>query len=172
MSQIPCTSLDELYKFEEHLESGFIALLNNVGIFNAYAERCPDDLTTPYVTVKATSGGVEVTGHRHVHIFPDGSQTWDAYQGTLETEVVTNRLDDKTNYHHLALGKMRRALQLFILQQTWFNYQQVILITDIREQGTIHTWVDDDNLDHTTLSWFLVFNINPAAWPSNVGELT
>jgi hypothetical protein len=41
----------------------------------------------------------------------------------------------------------------------------VIEITDIRDTGTVDSFSDDNNIDITVLTYYLVVAIRPEAWP-------
>jgi len=161
--------IQDIFCFERHLEQGFIALLQGLAP-NIYGSRDTRTAASPRMTVKAVVGGI---ADRHVHPFPSGKFAYDCYLGNLSVEIVTNRTTanipptQQPGEHQALTGRARAALEFYRIVDTWAAVQQTVIITDIYADGTEDSFQDND-LDYTTLSFNLVFNVNPAAWPENL----
>jgi hypothetical protein len=91
----------------------------------------------------------------------------DAFEATLEVTIATNRKGNEGTLNHPRLiGSVRSRLTMRKIIQAWKS--QVALIDDIRGTGTIDTFSDENDIDFTSLSYYLVFNVAPTAWPSNL----
>ncbi len=165
MTRLPASSLEECYAFEDNLETGFVALHKAAGIPNIGSSRSGAIFETPFVSIWWQNGQTL----NHQHAFPDGRIVWDTFDGILSTEIVTHRGDDSArNEHGLYIAKFRKQMQLFRLVPLWPKFQNIDLVIDIREGGTVDTWEDENNLDHSTITWNIRHNINPLAWPINI----
>ncbi len=158
-------SLDRLFQLEEHLESGFVDLLSKGEFATPFSSRSDKTMNSPYVSIVCTNGAVQQ--HQYVR---GNIKIWDSFSGTLVTEIVTNRISERGNAdknHVKALGIMRKWLQLYNVQRYW-DRENYLQIYDIREDLTIDTWVDEDSLDHSQISWLIWFRIMPWAFPANL----
>jgi len=43
--------------------------------------------------------------------------------------------------------------------------QSYLVLADVRETGTVDTFQDEEELDHTIITYSIIFNVNPTAWP-------
>ena len=165
-SQSP--NLEELLKFEEHLESGFVALLNDAGLPYPHSSRGIREINSPYVSIYAQLGGYVAN---HQYLIPDGSgrKIFDVYTATITAEVVTNRGDEAhlvPTMHTAMLGKLRLNMQFFRIVPRW-EEQSYLVLADVRETGTVDTFQDEEELDHTIITYSIIFNVKPTAWPLN-----
>lgn len=162
------TSLDELFAFEANIEAAYVVLLLAYGLPNAQSSRALTQLETPYISLWYQNGAV-VEGNQHQVAFngitwPGRLLPFNSYTGTLTTEIVTNRSAPPLLPHTTYIAKLRGALQLFNVVKNWPG-DPIMLPFDIRENGTVDTWEDDNGLDHSTITWSSIHSINPAAWP-------
>src|SRR6185437_9693595 len=133
MSQLPATSLEQLFSFEDNIESGFAALLNAEGLPNAHSSRSADTFKSPFIALWFQNGEV-VTNNQHAISGLDGSfNPFNSYTGVLTTECVTQRSDPLQPKHTLLIAMLRVNLQMFRIRNLWGRYQAISLITDIRE---------------------------------------
>lgn len=156
---------EEIYKLEEHLEAGFMQILQPCTEF-VYSSRDPQTLKSPRLEVKAVSGGVY---DKHAHVFmPGQDQMYDTWEGQMFITVVTNRTTDiPTNIHTQLIGKMRYRMTLPMVRRAWAN--DIVIITDVREQGTEDSFVDANDIDITVISFYTLFNINTSGvWPDAI----
>jgi len=162
---LPAPSLERLFEFESHLESGFVTLLSNAAI-SAFSSRSVSTLDTPYVSLYCTAGAV-LQNHQYIRQGSPSVAFYDWFEGTLTTEVVTNRITDSEGLppqHTVMLGKVRKAIALPWVKYGWPS-DNYIQLPDIRQSETPDTWEDDDSLDHTIINWYINFQIKSAAWP-------
>lgn len=164
MSEFPAVTLEQIFAFEANLESGFQALLTAGGLPNVHSSRSRDVFESPFIALWVQNGSVNEGSQFAIQGLDGNLNPFAAYGGTLTTECVTNRSDNQPA-HTLLIAQMRLALQMFRLYPIWPRYQTISLIADIRESGTIDTWEDEQNLDHTTITWSILHAINKSAWP-------
>lgn len=162
-------TLQEIHNFEYILESGFRNALANTGaqIFDTASRD--ETAVSPRIEIKAVIGSYL----EHRHQFRDvvnGNVTadaWDAYSASMEVTVITNRQDaTETGDHRRLISLVRSKLLKWIVINGW--NQEILVINDARPIGTSDTFVDDQDLDYTTMIYELVFNINPAVWPADL----
>lgn len=77
----------ELYMFEHRLELGFASILAGTCPL-IYKSRDPLDLESPRIEIKAIVGNAMSD---HAKGFADGTEAYDAFDGSIEITVVTNR---------------------------------------------------------------------------------
>ncbi len=158
---------EALFSIESDLEPAFKYLFETVcKIANVYLSRERTDAKTPRVELKVIVGQIP-RDKAHVHNFNDGIRwAFDTWTGTrLKIDVVTQR-EANGGQHTILLGKIRAALQIYSLVDTWplcgAKYQT---LTDIREAGSQDTVDSENNLDTTTIIFELVTNIRTDVWP-------
>lgn len=158
-------NLEELLQLEKHLETGFTGLLKTV-CANSDSSRSIDTSSSPRIEIKCYVGEVF---QRQSHLLNSGEQIYDTYNGRVELKLKTNRhTEDKSDAHHVLIGQTRAKCQQFNVRGTWKQYQDDVLVFDIREAGTDQSIVDTDDMDVTRLTFNLLFSINPASWPENL----
>ena len=156
-------NLDELYQFEHWLETGFKQLLAGV-CPSIYGSREASDLVSPRVEIKAVLGPAL---QHHKASYAGATSEHDAFEATIEVTIVTNRTGNEGTLNHPRLiGSVRSRLVMRQIVQTWQS--PVALIADIRGTGTIDTFSDENDIDFTTISYYLAFSVAPSAWPSNL----
>ena len=151
---------EELFQFEYWLELAFAGLLAGTCPL-IYKSREADELQSPRIEIKAVLG--KALEHRKA--YSDGvTNDFDAYEATLEITVATNRAAvEGTPTHNQLLGSVRSRVSMKYALANWES--DVTVINDIRPQGTIDTFSDENCIDLTSLSFYLVFNVKPSAWP-------
>jgi len=159
-------TLEEIFQIEGHAETAFVAILT-AAVSNpelCYRSRTIRIQGTPALEVKVLAGE---PNRDHEHIFQNEvNSAYDTYVGELQVTIKTNRSTDaQTPSHTQMLGKVRALLNRSKLMQTFES--PVLLLIDCWEQGTIDSEEDADNLDLSTLSWFLMLQIKPSVWPAN-----
>jgi len=151
-------TLDQIFQLETNLENGFEAILArcNVKIFRV---RDTDAGISPRLEINVTVGDAL----NHQHLFPDNSWVTDAWNGVFDVTVVTNRTDTeaRTQIHQRLIGLVRKYLQYYQATNNWLNTGPVILDT-IHELGSVESFVDQNDLDNTKMSWSIMFNLNTA----------
>tara|TARA_R110000868_G_scaffold202766_1_gene450537 strand:+ start:126 stop:593 length:468 start_codon:yes stop_codon:yes gene_type:complete len=154
-------TLDELYQFERWTEEGFAAILAGV-CPKIYASREPCDLESPRVEIKAVIG----PALQHSKSFTSGStDAYDAFEAALEITIVTNRTGNEWTMNHPRLiGSVRSRLTMRYLIGRWSS--PVVVPADLRATGTADTFSDENDIDTTSLTYYLVFNVAPTAWPT------
>lgn len=149
---------EEIFQLEHWLELGFQALLADTCPL-IYKSREAEELDSPRIEIKAIVG----KALNHAHSFADGTQVYDAYEGTVEITVVTNRKGEEgTMNHPRLLGVVRSRMSMKKIR-TLFS-SPVVAIDDLRATGTVDTFSDENGIDITSLSFYNVFNIKPSAW--------
>jgi len=156
-------NVEELYQFEQWLETGFTALLRGT-CESIYTSREAEDLVSPRVEIKAILGPAL---QHHKASYGGVTTEHDAFEASLEITIATNRKGNEGTLNHPRLiGSVRSRLVMRYIVQNWQS--PVTLIDDIRGTGTIDTFVDENDIDFTTLSYYLVFNVAPTAWPQSL----
>lgn len=169
-------NLTELFQLERWGEEGFQYGLSTQLVIAPEAiniSRQSSVANSPRIELKVTIG--EELNHHHLI-----GNEWmcDTFNGTLEALVVTNRQSViATDTHYALMGRLRACLKAHysniavngmpptnVNPLPWWS-QTYISITDIRSAGTTDTWSDDKNLDYSKLSYSLILNIKPDAWP-------
>ena len=156
---------EEIFQFEKHLESAFSGILSTAGP-NIYSSRNVDIAQSPRLEIKAVVG--ETANHSKAMI--DRTRwVYDAYTGSLEIRIVTNRESEKkSGAHHELLGTVRARLQQYYVTQEWAKQKTPLLIMDIRESGTADSFTDENDIDISVLTFAIYFSINPQSWPANL----
>ena len=151
---------EELFQFEKWLELAFEGLLTGATT-HIFKSREADPLQSPRIEIKAVLG--KALEHRKG--YTDGkTNDFDAYEATLEITVATNRATEEgAPNHNQLLGTVRSRVSMKYALANWAS--DVTVILDIRPQGTIDTFSDENCIDLTALSFYLVFNVKPSAWP-------
>ncbi len=156
-------NVEELYQFEQWLETGFAAILAGT-CPNIYTSREADELISPRVEIKAILGPAL---QHHKGSYGGVTTEHDAFEATLEITIVTNRSGNEGTLNHPRLiGSVRSRLVMRYLIQNWKS--PVTLINDIRGTVTIDTFSDENDIDNTSLSYYILFNVAPTAWPQSL----
>jgi|DEB3_MinimDraft_2_1074329.scaffolds.fasta_scaffold04937_3 hypothetical protein len=152
-------ALSELYQVEKHVEAAFRTILEGVGS-HIYVSREQVDIESNRLELKCKLG--ESIEHRR--IFTNGDQTHDTWEAQLEITVASNRGEiTHIDNHSALLGETRKRMTLRYSKHNLTS--DVIEITDIRDTGTVDSFSDDNNIDITVLTYYLVVAIRPEAWP-------
>ena len=160
---VPAKSLEEIFSFEQNIEDGFKGILIAAG-FDTFSSREAREFQSPAVSLWFQNGAVAANDQHAIDAHTQGRfHPFKTYTGVLSTEVITNRIT--RNFHTEMLGRVRMNLQMFRLAKLWCKYEQINLILDIREGGTVDTFEDENSLDHTTISWNVLHTVNNNAWP-------
>ena len=152
----------EIYQVEKHMEDAIASILFGA-CSNIYKSRQDRDLASSRIELKAILG--ENVEHRK--IFPRNGapprEAFDAWTGAIEITVATNRSDDAmVDNHSVLLGVIRsRLTNRYFLDN--FSHP-IIAITDIRDSGTLDSFMDENNIDISVLSFYTLVNIKPEAW--------
>lgn len=154
-------TLDELYQFERWTEEGFAAILAGI-CPKIYTSREPCELESPRVEIKAVIG----PALNHSKSFTNGStDAYDAFEAALEVTIVTNRTGNEWTMNHPRLiGSVRSRLTMRHLIGRWTS--PVVVPADLRATGTADTFSDENDIDTTSITYYLVFNVAPTAWPT------
>jgi len=164
-------------QFEYWLESGFASILSGLTTAPVYDTATRAEVAVsprieckaivgPYVEhrYKFTNGYVQNQGGTPTQI---PFTTFDAYQGSLEVTVITNRQDNTATGDHRRLLGLTRARML--LPYVWQNWNGVVIIPqDIRPAGTADTFIDENDLDVTVMVHDVLFHVVPSAWPATI----
>ena len=161
-------TIAEILQVEKHAEDGFLQWLKEVlpPAFerNIFVSRTTRIAETPSVEIKVINGQV-LPNHEHVFQNPVNTM-YDTFQAEMRTTVITNRQTDSEAPSHVELlGRLRAKMQRITLVNNYVN--PVVLIIDSREQGTVDSEDSENTLDISTVSWFIVLQINPSVWPLN-----
>jgi hypothetical protein len=152
----------EIYQVEKHMETATASLLSGV-CTNIYKSRQNRDLASSRVELKAILG--ENVEHRK--IFPQNGgpaqEAFDAWTAAIEITIATNRsVDADVDNHSMLLGAVRARLTNRYLLANFTH--PIIAITDIRDSGTLDSFVDENDIDISVLSFYTLVNIKPNAW--------
>jgi len=158
-------STDEIFKFENNLESSFCGILKTATP-HVYLSRMVDSAQSPRLEIKATTGQTQ----NHAKLAVDRVRwVYDTYDGTIEVKIVTNRTSEaKSDAHAKLVGQARARMQLYYITQEWTKQNSPLLVMDVREASSDTSFDDEMNLDTSTLTFAIYFSINPNAWPTNL----
>lgn len=165
---LPASSFEELFAFEENLETGFVYALTQAGLPRVGRSRSSQIFETPYHSLWVTNGNALDSQHAITGLV-GALLPYRAFSATLFTETVTDRnVDRREREHSINVAKLRKNLQLFRLQNYWLIAQQIQIPFDIREAGSENEIDDEHGLDITRITWNVRHAINEAAWPAGL----
>jgi hypothetical protein len=168
-------ALPEIFMLEWWLANNFVSVLHNTAA-NVYRIRDPRTCNpdgspaTPRIDVIPTVNGLANQG-KHSQPVAGKGQIFDAWQGELQTDIVTNREVSEAStppMHDGILGNVRSILYQFrfngmgTLIPAWDNTS--LLLVDIRETGSENSFDNEHNIDTTSIKWFILFQVNPSRW--------
>ena len=158
-------NLDDLFQFEKNLESAFCGILKTATP-NVYLSRSSDISQSPRLEIKATVGQTQ----NHAKSMIDRVRwVYDTYDGAIEVKITTNRTSEaKSDAHYKLVGQVRARMQLYWITQEWVKQNSPLLVMDVREASSDASFVDENDLDISTLTFAIYFSINPKAWPTNL----
>lgn len=173
-------TLEELYMLEEHAETGFVACLtpallgNPSGPPNIYPDRSIKTDETPRIELKVIFGEPQ-RDHEFISPGNPAYQAYDTYVAELQVTAVTNRTSDKDSPSHTRLlGRIRANLLRALIAAPPIGVGRfqspVLALMDCWEQGTIDSVSPAENIDSSTISWFLFMQIKPSAWPETLNS--
>jgi len=154
-----------IFQIEESFEIAFQTIFSNAGCANSYRSREPFDLgATPWVESKFLPGSVNEK-YRH-HIDATTPLVYAGWFGSILTVTVTTHRINNGTQHKVLLGKIRLACQRHKIIESWpaTVAGQTHRIADIREQGSVNTTDDENELDKTEITFHVVHNISETAW--------
>ena len=157
---MPAPKFSTCYRLEDYIETAVKSALNNA-LLNCYAQRDEDTVGTPRTHVQFVTGPAL---EHYSQLLSDGTTRIDRFTGTLQVAIVTNRADDVADSHSATRGTVREVL---------YNHQVTIteamlpyhVLLRIVETGTTPETSSDDDHDISTISFQVVFQIRPSAWP-------
>ena len=161
--------LRELLKLERHIEGVIVGAMEGACEF-IYYSRMAEISNSPRIVVKSIVGSVFQNQKLPITTAP--GWIYSAYEGQIVLDVVTNRtLEEDTGAHYTLLGEVRARMQQHALL-AWQDEQEnsvfPVLIFDIREDSTSDDADDTENLDTTTLTYNVLFSINPTSIPEDI----
>lgn len=167
MSQAP--DIETLYDFEGNIEAGMQAQFELEQLTAPGKQRDADDIVTPRYAFRFTSSGVF---NGHTAICGDGEQRYDMFSGLLDAETYTHRSADQPEdgeqaEHAKNRSRLRNALHGF-RKRFGPDVMPYYEIADIRELASHPTVKGEEDIDETRLSFSVVFQIRPGAWPSTL----
>jgi hypothetical protein len=151
-------TLEDIYQFEKHLEDGFETVLTGA-VANIYKSYETGDRISPRVEIKAFCD----SSLNRQKVFADGTQLDNAFEGRLEMTVTTNRM---VGSHHALLGAIRARMSVRYLNLNDEFDNEALAIEGIHQRETLDSFEDEDNVDITVLSYYVVFSIKDSAWPT------
>jgi hypothetical protein len=160
--------LQTLLAYEAQILPAFLSILKAVGVNNADQpfnqplddEDKPVPKSTPFVDVFLR----DIAPTEHKRPMADGSQMYDAWQGTLECRIYTVRGVDSTQQSSIAAGIRLAAQQSCSL----FNNGELLpyhRVGLLKEAGGGPGIEPDQRLDFMAILFRIRFNIFPGAWP-------
>lgn len=157
-------TLDQIFSFEQNLEASFCAAMVAQGITPAPQQsRVLTVFDTPYIALWFQNGGAQLGNQHKVAGFVGRLLPFNTFDGTLGVVIATNR-GDVTQNHNLLIAQCRKSLQMWNLYKNW-DLQMIDLPTEVRETASSYEGDDEHLTDYTTLNFFVMHSINPAAWP-------
>lgn len=161
----PAPNTEALLSFEDPIELAFVRFLKDrYQVINAYPSRSTATAETPFVEVSLTTGNA--LRHGKIHFLgkdTQGFQSPDAWQGDLSFRINTQR-NTNAELHKSYLGKIRDMSTMHRIVQLW-DVASWYRISGISGGASKKFSDDERNLDITEISYTLIFNIHPDAWP-------
>lgn len=168
MSTVLPVTLEEIYAFESNLETGFAGILGAAGLQGVSISWSNDLVETPNLSLYVNAGQGLLERQYAIPGNTSGGaiNPYTTYEADLVTTVTTNR-SSKTSMtdHRVFIAKMRVAMLMRNINALWMTYQQILLPSFVRENGSQYSSDDQRNLDTTEIHWYIKHAINPAAWP-------
>ena len=161
---MPASTLYELYRFEDVVESAMAALLTANTITNAI-QQGTGSLSTPRVEIQFTPGSQD--GQYQIVSSDVRPCCWD---GELKFRIITNRGVNKST-HKDYRSKIRMLMHNRYSSTYWSSaFHSTNLpyhdIMNIEETGTAINISADDNLDESEITFKVKFGIKSDAWPT------
>lgn len=158
-------STDEIFQFEKNLESAFAGILSTATP-HVFLSRSTDIAQSPRLDIKATVGQTQ----NHAKAMIDRVRwVYDTYDAAIEVKVTTNRTsEEKSDAHYKLIGQVRARMQLYYVTQEWTKQNSPLIVMDIREANSDASFVDENDLDISALTFAIYFSINPKVWPPNL----
>ena len=158
-------SIDEIFQLEKHLETAFAGILATATP-HVFLSRSVDVAKSPRLDVKTTIG----QSLNHAKAMIDRVRwIYDAYEGEMKIKVVTNRTaEEKSDAHYKLIGQLRARMQLYYVTQEWTKQNSPLIIKDVRETSSTTNEVDENDLDISELTFYVLFGINAKVWPPNL----
>jgi hypothetical protein len=146
-----------LHQFVEAILSGSKMVLQSNGITGVEIQQDIDDLSTPRVELQV------VMGSPLGHVYPTGSKVlFDAYNGSLNATVVTDRINNKVS-HSVFAGKVQSILS----DLSYFNTGSILpyhLLSRMDLRGSAVSLETEQNNDLTNIGFEFQIWIRPDAW--------
>ena len=156
-------NLETLFAFEKRFEESFRAILDGAGCPKVNISREKIAVQTPDVDLKFIVGEPNIL---HTHGFNDGRRCYDSFACQLEVRITTHRINNG-DQHAIIIGKVRLALSYFMLLVSWplTEGAKFHAITNIQPEGNLAELDDENDLDITTMPFYVLANIRDDAWP-------
>lgn len=156
-------SLEILFDYEGQIAIGFQNQFAADGFPDLNKQGDTDDVVTPRYAIKFTSGGLV---NQHSTICPDGVERYDMFRGTATIEIYTHR-QENADQNSKYVARARSILAGFRKRfgPDMMPYYQ---IGDIRESGSQLGVMGQDDIDTSTISAEVVFQIRRDAWPDSM----
>jgi len=156
---------DEIFQFEKNLEAAFAGILSTATP-HVFLSRTTDVAKSPRLDIRATVGQTQ----NHAKAMIDRVRwVYDTYDGAIEVKITTNRTsEEKSDAHYKLVGQVRARMQLYWITQEWAKQNSPLLVMDVREASSDASFVDENDLDTSTLTFAIYFSINPKVWPPNL----
>lgn len=173
MSNLPASSWDEFFAFEENLESMLVAYFQEYGLPDAGQTRSNNIYAAPFVGVTFRNGEPNTSSQMAVPGYPTPGAfyIWRVYSGAFMIRVSTIRQNDPNDtLHNKLIAKVRKLMQTFHIVGAQTKYQQIDLVMDLREAGSGISYEQDNEkgIDYTEITWNITHSLNPAALPTNL----
>jgi hypothetical protein len=171
-----------IFQYEEHIERAIVGMLKGISGVTLYDQLTRGETAkSPRVEVRYVNG--EDKDHQHnfanyTNVPTSGGNqnnrqfAYDAVEGRIELSIITNRtVDTKELNHRRILGLVRQRMTPAYVFLHWADYVQIILPNDIRSQGTIDVLRNEDDLDVSIMSYYILTNVNTQiTWPATIED--
>jgi hypothetical protein len=156
-------SIANLYQFEEHIETAAVTFLNTATGLDVFRSNVSTDYTTPRVEVACeVSSSYDPPAERGGGA---SSTTIDflAFTSSVQIVIATDNAVGQSGDMSTHLGQVRE-----IMARSSTNWNSTTLpFYDVKELRPVNTSIGvDGDLNETTLSYELIFEIRRDAWPA------
>jgi len=153
-------NFQDLFKFEKSIMSASVEILKQVDITSSFMQTGATDLSTPRVELQSLTGGPI----GHVKNTTYSGSIYDAYNGTLQVLVVTDRALNavsQTDFTSKVISQLSNLRN--------FNTQSILpnhYVSKIDFRSTNVRVDAEANMDFSALSMEYIIWIRPDAWPT------
>ena len=150
-------TLEDLFAMTEAVTSASVVVLTNNGVSSIPVQRSAENLSTPFVSLQVVMNGPL----GHVHNLTGTGSCYDAYNGTINTSVFTDRMNNSMS-HSVYVSKVLNGLCNASEMNKNLPYHT---IEKIFPSGTTVSVEENQYADCSVAALNFILFIRQEAWP-------